>query len=287
MRKVLVPTDFSACANNAVAFAVQSAKAIPLEITLLHSFELMGSVYTDYMGINKEFNQMQLDEISKRLYDQGAAIEKELGQPVKIKVITEALGKAILQATEENKFDLIIMGTVGAGESRNRFWSTKTGAEIGKAETPILVIPQEYQWQKPANILFATNHFEHDEAILDPIFELAGIFGAKVQVAIFTDEDDDSPYTFLDHAHTTPNYEKALKKLHPESSVSTVQLFGLEFSETLQRYIDENRIDLLVMVNYHKTLWDRFFHPSMTRQMSYHTKIPLLALPSQQEEWRQ
>jgi nucleotide-binding universal stress UspA family protein len=116
---------------------------------------------------------------------------------------------------------------------------------------------------------------------------LAGIFGAKVQVAIFTDEDDDSPYTFLDHAHTTPNYEKALKKLHPESSVSTVQLFGLEFSETLQRYIDENKIDLLVMVNYHKTLWDRFFHPSMTRQMSYHTKIPLLALPSQQEEWRQ
>ncbi|ULQ52012.1 universal stress protein [Flavihumibacter fluvii] len=287
MKKVLVPTDFSACATNAVEFALQSAKKIPMDITLLHAFELTGSVYTDYMGVNKEFNQLQLDEIRKQMHALAAVIEKDHGLVVKTKVITEALPKAILQATEAEKFDLIMMGTVGAGQSRNRFLSTKTGAEIGKTDTPVFVIPMDYKWQEPSTILFATNHFEEDPAILDPIFELAGLFPAKVQVAIFTDEENDTPYTFLDHTLTLPHYEEKLKKRYPESSISTIQLYGKDFSETLQRHIDEHDVDILVMVTYHKSLWDRFFHPSMTKQMSYHTKIPLLALPSQQAEWRQ
>ena len=56
MKQILVPTDFSTCANNAVDFAVQSAKILPVEITILHAFELKGNIYTDYMGVNKEFN---------------------------------------------------------------------------------------------------------------------------------------------------------------------------------------------------------------------------------------
>lgn len=287
MKKVLIPTDFSTCASNAVEFAIESAKEMPLEITLLHAFELKGSVYTDYMGVNKEFNGLQLDEIRKRLHAIAADIEKKHGVVVKTTVITEALDKAIRQATTAEKFDFIMMGTVGAGESRNRFLSTKTGAEIGNTETPLLVIPQDYKWQKPYTILFATNHFEEDAAILDPIFELANLFAARVQVVIFTDEEKDSPYTFLDHTHALPHYDKTLKKKYPNNSISTEQLYGKDFSETLQRHIDANAIDLLVMVTYHKTLWDRLFHPSMTRQMSYHTKIPLLALPSAQQEWRQ
>ncbi|MFD2526715.1 universal stress protein [Flavihumibacter stibioxidans] len=287
MKKVLVPTDFSACASNAVDFAIQSSKTIPMEITLLHAFELKGSVYTDYMGVNKEFNQLQLDEVRMKLHDLKISIGKEHGIPVKTMVIVENLGKAIRQATEEEKFDLIIMGTMGAGESRNRFWSTKTGAEIGKTEIPVFVIPREYKWKKPAHILFATNHFEEEPTILDPIFSMAALFGARVQVAIFTDEDDDSPHVFLDHTRTMPNYETALKKKYSEADLTTVQLYGIDFSETMERHIDENDIDILIMVTYHKTFWNRFFHPSMSRQMSYHTKIPLLVLPSPQDEWRQ
>lgn len=40
MKRILVPTDFSYCANNATDFAVQSAKIFNAEITLLHSFEV-------------------------------------------------------------------------------------------------------------------------------------------------------------------------------------------------------------------------------------------------------
>ncbi len=43
MKKILVPTDFSLCADEAINFAVQSAKILPLEITLHHAFDLQGT----------------------------------------------------------------------------------------------------------------------------------------------------------------------------------------------------------------------------------------------------
>jgi len=57
MKTILVPTDFSTCANNAVDFAIQSSKILPVEVTIVHAFDLVGNTYTDYMGVNKEFNQ--------------------------------------------------------------------------------------------------------------------------------------------------------------------------------------------------------------------------------------
>ena len=67
MKKILVPTDFSTCADNAIDFAVQSAKILPVEILLLNAFELSGDIYTDYMGVNKEFNQSQLQAVNNKL----------------------------------------------------------------------------------------------------------------------------------------------------------------------------------------------------------------------------
>ncbi len=40
MKQVLVPTGFAECANNAIDFAIQSAKVLPAKLMLFHSFEL-------------------------------------------------------------------------------------------------------------------------------------------------------------------------------------------------------------------------------------------------------
>ncbi|HVW60240.1 MAG TPA: universal stress protein, partial [Puia sp.] len=76
MKKILVPTDFSACAANALDFAIQSAKLLPAEITLLHAFDLPGSMYTDYLGVNREFRQIQWNEDDKKLTDMKESIEQ-------------------------------------------------------------------------------------------------------------------------------------------------------------------------------------------------------------------
>jgi nucleotide-binding universal stress UspA family protein len=283
MKKILVPTDFSTCANKAVEFAVQSAKILPVEVTLLHSFEIKGNVYTDYMGVNKEFNQIMLDEAHQKLAEVKKVIEETEGVIVNTFVAVTPLVDAILQATEELNIDLVIMGTLGAGAIKEKLWGSKTAAVIGKTKVPLMVIPFFYEWKKPDKLLLSTNHFENEPAILDFVFELADLYPALVHIAVMTDEDDDNAATFLEHTRKTLQYEKMLKAQYNEETLIATHLYGKEFEETLQKHIDENEIDILAMITYQRGFWDRVFNPSKTKRMSYHTKIPLLVIPGKQE----
>jgi len=71
-----------------------------------------------------------------------------------------------------------------------------------------------------------------------------------------------------------------LKKQYHQDTLTATQLFGNNFEDTLQEYILANRIDVLAMITYPRNFWDRLFHPSITKRMSYHTQIPLLAIPA-------
>jgi nucleotide-binding universal stress UspA family protein len=281
MKKILVPTDFSACANHAVNFAVQSAKYLPVEITLLHSFEVKGNIYTDYLGVNKEFNQSLLNEAHQKLNDLKKHIEETEGVHVRTQISNKSLTEAVLEAATEYHTDLIIMGTLGASGLKEKLLGSNTGSVIGQTNVPVMVIPFYYEWKKPEKLLLATNHFEKDPVILDYIFELADLYLAKAQVIVFTEEEGQHAFALLEHHRKTPPYEKMLKEHYHQEALTATQLYGESFEESLQDYIRLNQIDILAMITYPRSsFWDKVFHPSITKRMSYHAKIPLLAIPA-------
>jgi nucleotide-binding universal stress UspA family protein len=280
MEKILVPTDFSACAENAVNFAVESAKIFPATITLLHAFELNGDVYTDYMGVNKEYNQSQLHEATDKLTQLKVSIEKKDALSIESTVYTGSVKESILQTASEKNIDLVVMGTAGANGLLQKLWGSTTSAIIGKSQVPVLAIPVNYQWKKPAKILLSTNHFETEPAILDAIFDLADSYNAQVQVVVFTNEAHDTALVFLEQDRKIPAYEQMLKDKYKDVMIGVDHLFGTDFELVLQNYINHNQVDMLAMIPYKRSFADKIFHPSITKRMSYHTKIPLLAIPA-------
>ena len=279
MKRILVPTDFSKCADKAIDFAVQSAKIVPIEIILLHSFEVKDNMYSDYMGVNREFNVSMLNDAKEKLAELKKNIEETDGVVVDTFISTNSLYDAITKSVKEKKMDMVVMGTLGASGIKEKLWGSRTAAIIGRSDIPVMVIPIEYEWKKPQNILLATNRFEKEPAILDYLFELAGLYMSRVQVAVFTDEGDDKAITFLNHEHKISEYEEYLTDMYNEETLTSAHLTGEDFETTLQNFIRENDIDILVMVTYQNTFWSRIFNPSKTKRMSYHTNIPLLAIP--------
>ena len=279
MKQILVPTDFSECAGNAIDFAIQTSKIFSVEITLLHSYEVNSSLYTDYMGVNKGFNQSLLNSANEKLDQLKESIEAKSGVVVKTFLSTDSLNESIKSYLSNNKIDIIIMGTLGAGGIKAKLWGSQTSSVIGESGVPVLAIPHDYKWKKPGKMLFATNQFEKDKATLNYVFELAGLYMAIVQVAVFTDEDDDKAIQYLDHGRKISEYETYLKENYKEETLTSAHIYGEKFEETLQDYIMENNVDILIMVTYQQSFWKRIFNPSKTKRMSYNTNIPLLAIP--------
>ncbi|MEO9209458.1 MAG: universal stress protein [Ginsengibacter sp.] len=284
MKQLLVPTDFSKAADTAIDFAVHSAKTLPAEITLLHSFETGDSTYADYVGVNKEFNRNMISDANAKLDVLKKGIEKDHGIVVNTMVSTDSLLDTITKFGKDHKVDLVIMGTLGASGLKGKLWGSRTSALIGKTNVPVMVIPNEYTWKKPAKMLLATNQFEEKPAVLNYVFEMAGLYMATIQVAVFTDEDDDKAQIFLDNQKKIGEYKAFLKTTYNEDTLSSVHLSGENFDETLQGFIKENEVDILIMVTYQGSFWSRLFNPSKTKRMSYHTTIPLLAIPASKEK---
>ena len=280
MKKILVPTDFSSCAEKAITFAVQSAKILPAEIILLHALDLQGSIYTDYMGVTKEYNQELQNNFLHKLNSIKDIIENTEGIKVEAIVSKKSLKNAIPEVADNAEIDLIVMGTLGASGIKKVFFGSNTSSIIGSSKIPLLVIPPDYEWKKPESVLFTTHHFEKDLKILDFIFEISNLYMASVNAAIFSNEEKETTENLLKHTNQIPEYETFIRRNYNEPTFTTQHVFGKNFIESLQNYIIENNVDILAMVTHKRDFLQRIFNPSITRKMSYQTKIPLLAIPA-------
>jgi nucleotide-binding universal stress UspA family protein len=279
MKKILVPSDFSTCAESALDFALQSARYMPLEIHVLHALESAQDMYTDYMGLNKEFRISLLTEAQEKLDHLKRRVEETAGMTIHTHLSILPLKESVLEITAELGIDLIIMGTLGASGLKEKILGSRTSGLIGKTPVPVLVIPFFYVWKKPEKFLLATNHFENEPEILDFLFEIVDLFMAQMKVIVFTEEEGENAFSILEHTRKTPRYETMLKEQYHQETLTATQIFGNGFETSLQEYIRAHDIDILAMITYPRNVWSRVFHPSLTKRMSYHTKIPLLAIP--------
>ena len=280
MKKILVPTDFSSCAANALNFAVQTAKIHPVEITLLHVVDITDRFYSERLDLVRDELSTISEEAGKNLKQIKTSIAETESVDIHTFLREGTIEENILEMCEELEIDLVVMGTFGINGLKDRIWGSRTAGFTGKTKVPLMVVPYEYNWKVPEKLLFATSHFEEDKNVLQEITSLLDVFRAALDVVVFTDEDTADAAAFLEHGMNMAEYERKLKKQLNTQLLATTHLSGHEFEDTLQDYISNNNIDILAMITYQRSVWDRIFHPSVTRRMSYHTTIPLLVIPA-------
>jgi nucleotide-binding universal stress UspA family protein len=280
MKKILVPTDFSLTANKALDFAVQIARQAKAEIILVHACNLIDTTFKDRQTMYKEHNQAITDKANENLLLLKKSIEDAEKLFVNTKLYRGAVTDTILQASDKHHADLIIMGTLGEAGLKEKIFGSKTAGIIGKTNVPIIAVPLLCEWNIPEKILLAVNDFEKQPDIISPVFELAELFNATVHIAIFTDVDSAEALDYLKHKRNITAYEEKLKTLYKQTVIKSVHLDGHRFQETIEEYILEHRIDIVAMVTHKRTFLESIFNRSMTKKMSYHTRIPLLAIPA-------
>ena len=280
MKIILVPTDFSPNADKALDFAVQIARQANAEIILIHACDLIDTTFKDNQNMYKEHNQTIIDKANEQLSLLKKSIEDTEKLFVNIKLYKGTVTDSILQSSEEHPADLIIMGTLGEAGLKEKIFGSTTAGIIGKTNVPVMAVPLFSEWVIPEKILLVLNNFEDQPDIINPVFELAGLFNATVHIAIFTDVDAAEAIDYLKNKRSMTAYEEKLKTRHKNISIKSVHLDGHRFQETIEEYIHEQRIDMVAMVTHKRTFLESIFNGSMTKKMSYHTQIPLLAIPA-------
>lgn len=279
MNKILVPTDFSPNALRAIDYAVQIAKINQATIYVIHACEHLFQPDLENILPKEEYNTKQTDEAFSKLELIRRSIEETENVLVNIQLYSGTITDTIVIAAEEHQADLIIMGTLGISGVNDFIFGSKTAAVIKNTSIPVITIPVEYDWNPPSKFLLAINHFDEVADTLFPALDLARVFKAEVRIIVFTDEEKAGAAEFVANAKDIKFAEDKLRKIYSDMVINAEHLSGRHFEESINDYIDTNKIDLLVMMTHKRSFIRSIFNRSLTRKMSYHSKVPILAIP--------
>ena len=140
MKKILVPTDFSEQAENALRVAAELAKKYNAEIYLLHLLELPLH-QVDALGAHSDLPEaMFFMKLAHKRFEE--IMEKDYLKDITVHETTEfhKAFEGIIETCHKLNVDLIVMGSHGISGLKEMFIGSNTEKVVRTSDIPVLVI---------------------------------------------------------------------------------------------------------------------------------------------------
>lgn len=139
--KILVPTDFSECATEAVRAAVDLAGRYGASITLVHVFEPLVYPFPEATGFSTILNLADVIEDIDELLEKNKRIAIEAGaKDVTAAQLQGHPPSEIADYAKEGGFDLIVMGTHGRRGLSHLMIGSVAERVVRFASCPVLTV---------------------------------------------------------------------------------------------------------------------------------------------------
>lgn len=279
-KHILLPTDFSANARNAIDYAIFLFEKEQCVFHILHAFEVGASSLSSTMGKAKDTRLFRaIKEESERdiksIISQLESSNKNSLHTFEGFSIADSLVNAIGKTTVNKGIQYIFMGTKGSSALKEVFMGSSTVKVIQNIDfCPIIAVPENYNFDLPNEIAFATN-FEHiySEVELIPLISLAKLCDSKIHIV------------HIDTGKKLQAHQKTAKNLLTE------RLHGIKhnfeevnghstISVAIHNYAHENEsIGMIAMVNYWHSFFEKLIKENVIKRVAFNTEVPFLIFP--------
>jgi nucleotide-binding universal stress UspA family protein len=271
MKTIIVPTDFSKCAQNALVYALDLALASDARVVLLHV------VFPNYNPESNAYEGLWIDDYiaqrEKALKDIAHKVSRKPAWKTVRLDTTVTVGfpvPEVVRCAEEIHADMIIMGTTGATGLRGIFLGSTSNGVISRTRIPICTVPTKARFQKDANVVFATDFRmrvdHHSLEVLQSallaqngflkimhVLDKPGVQPDKSREATLSQKLDGMPHDFhyLHHA---------------------------DVAQAVSNFLDATDASMLITISHDHSLLHRLFYESVTRKLAHRARVPMLVL---------
>lgn len=275
MQHILVPTDFSNNAYSALFYATQLQKGNPCTFHLLNVYNaftplkasVSGKPTVDQLaqesveGLESTFHRIRLDDADQ---DHTFELLSEHGDLV---TLVSALVK-------ELGIDLVVIGNKGRSELEAILFGSNALNLIGKVKwCPVLTVPKEVDFKPSRDIAFVTDYGRpYDAGLLQPLLFMAERYNSKIRVMHINETRALSRSQEI-------NQGILLEYLKPYKCTEHWMPLYKSKAASINDFLKELEIDMLVMVNYQHSFFEKLTHEPVIKRMAYNPDIPLLIIP--------
>lgn len=280
-KKILLPTDFSACSWNAISYALELFKNDTCEFFILNAFK----------SNNYSLSNMMVAEPGDTLFDTS---EKESEEGLdKIKKQIEATKgfntnhqfkfiasfnyalDAIKYFVDKYEIDMVVMGSKGVSDSENIIYGSVAVDAMEKIRScPVLTIPKNAEVELPKEIVFPTDfNMPIYKEELSNLAEIAKKTNAEVRILHVVKNLNDQ---ILDNDQ---KYNKSLIEKYLENVKCIFHTIeGDNTVSTINDYVKSRESDMVVFINKKHWFFGSFLTRPFVKTSTKNLDTPVMAL---------
>ncbi|WP_178988328.1 universal stress protein [Winogradskyella schleiferi] len=276
MLSILLPTDFSENAMNAIKYALEFFKYQKTTFYFMHAYQnefydheglTSRDVFDDVLDTIKNESQTNLENLISE-------VKKIAPNPRFTYHSISAYNTLVEEANfiaDDKNIDLIVMGTKGKSDARHIVFGSQTFQVLKYVQCPVLAIPSNYTNTQPKRILFPTNYMmPYKRRELKLLSILAKSYRSHIDVL----------YVSTSHKLSIRQEDNKafIADALCENEVNFCQEESRQVTDAIKTYIKEKDIDIITMVNSQHSFLEDMLFPSNIDKVSIDLKIPLLAM---------
>ena len=276
MRTIIIPTDFSETAENAIRYAVELFKYEKSAFIIMNAFA--DEVYKNTVEMDRNFFEeykQKSEEATER------ALQKVISEILEISPNPKhtyeyiasfgSLVDEVNDLANKHNADIIVMGTKGKSNKDDVTFGSQTLQVIKYVSCPVLAVPVGFHGYPPENILFPTDYllpFKRRELKL--INTMAKRFVTMVH------------FLHISNAKELTHRQKDNKAFaaccFDDVKTSYIKAPGEDITAVVNKTLKDTSIDMLVMVNHRHSYLENILYRSTIEKIGLEIEIPFLVL---------
>lgn len=270
-KKILLPTDFSDNAWNAIKYAVELYKEEECEFYVLHAHSMDSSTSEVMLGkAYEEAEENAQKEFSKIL--EKLSVARNSRHNFFMIFEFRPLLEAVRDVINKNNIDIIVMGTKGATGNKKLIYGSNAILIMEKVQNcPVLTIPEEARYKKISEIIFPTDYktnFKGKE--VQRLVKIARINDAAIRIVHVSVNDT------LDEEQESN--KKLLEEYFNGLTHTSHIIKSKDVQASISEFIESRNGDMITFVNRKHSFLTNMFAKPLVQKLGLYSKIPILVL---------
>ena len=276
-KRILIPTDFSKNALNAVRYSLDLYRKLNCEFYFLNVFRL-DSYSTKNLLIPEpgsgeyEAAKTKSEEGFEKLLDMLKLHHDNPKHSYHTISTFNFLSEAIKQTIAEKDIEIVVMGTKGATGSKGVIFGSNTVNAMEKIrECPVLAIPEDVRFSTPKEIVFPTDYksvFKRKE--FSYLVEIAQMHETVIRILHVSKKNT---LTELQEKN-----KHLLAKILDTVDHSFHTLSKKDVSDGITTFVESRDSDMIAFINHKHFFFGSVFSKPLVKDIGYDANVPILAL---------
>ena len=276
MKKILLPTDFSQNALNAITYAIEMFREEKAVFTFLHAYKIFDYYEGSKLSVepgekSREKTEREVERQLKQLVEK-VALKAGKQHILKTSAHNLLLVDAINKELRTHQQDLIVIGTQGhTGEKEVIYGSNTINIMEEIEKCPVLAVPAHAEFKPPAEIVLA-NSFKvtltpHD---LDFLINLAHRFNSSIRILHIAEEGGLSRSQKYNRVQLQEKLEGIKHSFH-----------FLEFLSVpmgIYSFLASRGSDMIAFINKKHTVVQNLLMQPLYKNLAHYARVPVLVL---------